>query len=73
MLFRSARDTAYAAVTLNGAVNDIFAAVSGRSLHEEEPMQRLWRDVAAGCAHFRLRWDAPALAYADAVLNDTPS
>lgn len=66
---RIARDTAFASVKCQEAVNELFAAVSGRTLHECEPLQRLWRDVTAGCSHARLRWDAPAEAWAAAALN----
>ena len=65
---RIARDTAYASALCSGAVNEIFAAVSGRALHETNPLQRIWRDVAAGCSHARLRWDAAADAFADDAL-----
>lgn len=66
---RIARDTAYAASLCSGAVNEIFAAVSGRALHETHPLQRIWRDVAAGCSHARLRWDPAADGYADDALT----
>lgn len=70
---RIARDTAFAAGRLQQVVNELFAAVSGRALHESEPLQQLWRDITAGCSHARLRWDLPAEMWAVmALAEDEP-
>jgi len=63
---RIARDTAFAAKGLRAAVETLFSAGSALTLRQDHPLQRIWRDVAAGTAHARLRWDEPALAYAAA-------
>ena len=68
---RVARDTAFASTKCQQTVNEIFAAVSGRTLHDWEPLQRIWRDITAGCSHARLRWDMPAEAWAAAVVSDS--
>ncbi|MFT5393474.1 MAG: 3-hydroxy-9,10-secoandrosta-1,3,5(10)-triene-9,17-dione monooxygenase [Gammaproteobacteria bacterium] len=70
---RISRDTAFAADLVSQAVNRVFAAASGRTLHESATLQRLWRDVAAGCSHARLRWDAPAEAYAQHLIEQERS
>jgi len=57
------RDAAFAAKLCNQATQRVFEAAGGSALHESRPLQRIFRDVTAGCAHARLRWEANALPY----------
>ena len=67
---RIVRNTAFAAVLCNRAVRRIFEAVGGSALRDTHPLQRLYRDVTAGCAHARLRWEPQALWFArDRVIS----
>ncbi len=61
--FRIFRDTAFAAKLCNQATQRVFEAAGGSALHESRPLQRIFRDVTAGCAHARLRWETNALPY----------
>ncbi|MEM7016349.1 MAG: acyl-CoA dehydrogenase family protein [Pseudomonadota bacterium] len=58
------RDTAFAARLCNRATQRVFEAAGGSQLHESKPLQRIFRDVTAGCAHARLQWDDQVLPYA---------
>ena len=64
------RDTAFAAKLSNRATNRIFEASGGSALKDSHPMQRIYRDVIAGCAHARLRWDEQAISFATVALSD---
>lgn len=66
---RIIRDTAYAAKLCNQATRRVFEAAGGSALHESQPMQRIFRDVTAGCAHARLMWDTQALPFAGMLAN----
>ena len=42
----------------------IFDTAGGTELHDSKPLQRIFRDVSAGCAHGAMRWDQRALDWA---------
>jgi len=57
------RDTVFAAKLCNQSTRRVFEAAGGSALHESKPLQRIFRDVTAGCAHAKLRWESNALPY----------
>lgn len=61
---RIMRDTAYAAKLCNQASHRLFESAGGSALHNSNRLQRIFRDVTAGCAQARLHWDAQAEPYA---------
>ncbi|MDA0791202.1 MAG: acyl-CoA dehydrogenase family protein [Proteobacteria bacterium] len=67
---RIIRDTAYAARLCNQATRRVFEAAGGSALHESRPIQRIFRDVTAGCAHAKLQWDGNALPYASMLVGE---
>ena len=62
------RDIAYAVRLCASAVDRLYEASGGTSLHTHEPMQRYWRDVHAARLHAILTWDAAAAGWANASL-----
>ena len=70
MTARILRDTAFAARLCNQATRRVFEASGGSALHESQPIQRIFRDVTAGCAHARLQWDLNVLPYARIIVGD---
>jgi alkylation response protein AidB-like acyl-CoA dehydrogenase len=65
---RNQRDTALAADSLVGAVNQLFRA-SGTAGHSvQNPLQRLWRDVNSAAGHVVLQPGPSATAYTAAAL-----
>jgi alkylation response protein AidB-like acyl-CoA dehydrogenase len=67
---RILRDTAFAARLCNQATRRVFEVAGGGALHDSHPLQRIFRDVTAGCAHARLRWENNALPYAQILARD---
>lgn len=67
---RIVRDTAFAARLCNRATQRLFEAAGGAELQESRELQRIFRDVTAGCAHARLQWEAQALPYARMLAGD---
>jgi len=67
------RDAAFAAKLCNRATQRVFEAAGGSALHESRPLQRIFRDVTAGCSHARLRWEANALPYGRYLAQRTTS
>ena len=67
---RIVRDTAFAARLCNRATQRLFEAAGGAELRESGELQRIFRDVTAGCAHARLQWDAQVLPYARTLAGD---
>ncbi|MCH2351233.1 MAG: hypothetical protein MK322_07190 [Pseudomonadales bacterium] len=63
------RDTAYAAQLSKRATQRVFDISGGSALKKSNPLQRFYRDVTAGCAHARLRWDEQALSFASLSLT----
>lgn len=66
---RVLRDTAFCVRLCASAVDRLFEAAGGSALGEQEPLQRLWRDVMAARSHIVLTWDAAAHTYAHARLG----
>lgn len=64
------RDTGYAAKLCNQATRRLFEAAGGAALQSSGEMQRIFRNVAAGCNHARLVWDEQALPYGRVVVGD---
>ena len=67
---RIVRDTAFAARLCNRATQRLFEAAGGTELQESRELQRIFRDVTAGCAHARLQWEAQVLPYARMLATD---
>ena len=67
---RIMRDTAFAARLCNRATQRLFEAAGGAELQESRELQRIFRDVTAGCAHARLQWEAQVLPYARALADE---
>lgn len=67
---RIMRDTAFAARLCNRATQRLYEAAGGAELHESRALQRIFRDVTAGCAHARLQWEDQVLPYARALAGD---
>ena len=67
---RIMRDTAYAAKLCNQASHRLFESAGGSALHDSNQLQRIFRDVTAGCAQARLHWDAQAEPYARQLVRD---
>ena len=67
---RILRDTGFAARLCNRATQRLFEAAGGAELQESRELQRIFRDVTAGCAHARLQWEAQVLPYARALVED---
>lgn len=66
---RVLRDTAFCVRLCASAVDRLFEAAGGSALGEQEPLQRLWRDIMAARSHIVLTWDAAAHTYAHARLG----
>ena len=67
---RIMRDTAFAARLCNRATQRLFEAAGGAELQQSRELQRIYRDVTAGCAHARLQWDSQVLPYARALAEE---
>jgi 3-hydroxy-9,10-secoandrosta-1,3,5(10)-triene-9,17-dione monooxygenase len=70
---RILRDTSYVAQLCNQATQRLFAVAGGSALHESNDLQRIFRDVTAGCAHARLQWDIHATPYARQLIEEAAS
>ena len=57
------RDTAFAAKLCNSATRRLFESSGGNALHQHNEMERIFRDVSAGCNHAQLSWDRLAIPY----------
>ncbi|MBZ6295933.1 acyl-CoA dehydrogenase family protein [Streptomyces olivaceus] len=66
---RSQRDCALSADLLVGAVNRLFRASGTAGHSDEQPLQRIWRDVNSAAGHVVLQFGPCATAYADRVLD----
>ncbi len=67
---RILRDSAFAARLCNNATKRLFEAAGGTELHESRRLQRIFRDVTAGCAHARLQWEGQVLPYAHMLVGE---
>lgn len=52
------RAQAYSSKLAQDAITDIMGAMGAAGLLLDQPIQRYWRDVQAGAAHFGVNWDA---------------
>jgi 3-hydroxy-9,10-secoandrosta-1,3,5(10)-triene-9,17-dione monooxygenase len=52
------RAQAYSSKLAQDAVTDVMGAMGAGGLFLDQPIQRYWRDVQAGAAHFGINWDA---------------
>jgi len=73
MTTRILRDAAFAARLCNQATRRLFEAAGASELHDSRPLQRIFRDVTAGCAHARLQWEGQVLPYANMLVAESPS
>ena len=64
------RDTAFAAKLCNAATRRLFESSGGSALHQKNTMQRIFRDVSAGCNHAQLSWERLAAAHGRQLLED---
>ena len=67
---RILRDAAFTARLCNNATRRLFEAAGGTELHESRTLQRIFRDVTAGCAHARLQWEGQVLPYAHMLVGE---
>jgi alkylation response protein AidB-like acyl-CoA dehydrogenase len=70
MTTRILRDTAFAARLCNQATRRLFEAAGGSELHDSRPLQRIFRDMTAACAHARLQWEGQVLPYANMLVAE---
>ena len=63
------RDASYCARCCVEAMDLVFDAAGGSALFKSNPLQRAWRDVHAGAAHFILQWDVVGPAYGRVMLG----
>ena len=64
------RDTAFAARLCNAATRRLFESSGGSALHQQNTMQRIFRDVSAGCNHAQLSWERLATSHGRQLLED---
>jgi 3-hydroxy-9,10-secoandrosta-1,3,5(10)-triene-9,17-dione monooxygenase len=69
---RLRRDGAYAARLCAHAVDLLFEAGGGEFLYEDNPIQRIFRDVHAAQNHYALTWDVAASAAGKFMLGVAP-
>ena len=67
---RIMRDTAFAAKLCNAATRRLFESSGGGALNLKNDMQRIFRDVTAGCNHAKLSWEELALPYGRTLLEN---
>ena len=72
MRLRNRLDHAFAARLLLQAVDALFAASGGQSIHLDKPIQRIWRDAHAAGSHLSLNWDAVSTMYGQYALGLVP-
>lgn len=71
-LARHRRDHAYVARLCLSAVSRVFDASGAHALQEENPLQRIHRDVAAGVHQLGLNWDLVAEDYGRVIQGLPP-
>jgi len=70
---RSRRDQAYSVDMAKRAAELLFNAQGGHGLHDDNPVQRAFRDLEAVQAHIVGCWDVPALNYGQVMLGVPPA
>lgn len=63
------RDGAYTTQMCVKAVDLLFAGAGGNAIYLTHPLQRAWRDVHAGAAHFVVNWDVAGTLYGRVALG----
>ncbi len=63
------RDGAYTTQMCVKAVDLLFAGAGGNAIYLAHPLQRAWRDVHAGSAHFVVNWDVAGTLYGRVALG----
>jgi 3-hydroxy-9,10-secoandrosta-1,3,5(10)-triene-9,17-dione monooxygenase len=66
------RDGAYAAGMCVRAVDLVFTGAGGGAIHEENPLQRSFRDVHAAYGHIGLNWDFNGAMFGRVTLGLPP-
>jgi len=69
---RNRLDHAFTARLLLKAVDALFAASGGQSIHLDKPIQRVWRDAHAAGSHLSLNWDAVSTMFGQHALGLVP-
>lgn len=72
MRIRNRLGHAFCAKLALQAVDALFSASGGQSIHLERPIQRIWRDAHAGGSHLSLNWDAVSTMYGQHTLGLEP-
>ena len=72
MRLRNRLDHAFSARLLLQAIDALFAASGGQSIHLDKPIQRIWRDAHAAGSHLSLNWDAVSTMYGQHALGLPP-
>ena len=72
MRLRNRLDHAFSARLLLQAIDALFAASGGQSIHLDKPIQRVWRDAHAAGSHLSLNWDAVSTMYGQHALGLVP-
>lgn len=72
MRLRNRLDHAFCARLLLQAVDALFYASGGQSIHLDKPIQRVWRDSHAAASHLSLNWDAVSTMYGQYALGLQP-
>jgi alkylation response protein AidB-like acyl-CoA dehydrogenase len=66
---RNARDAAYAARLLVGAVDDLMRAGGTAAQDKGNKLQRCWRDVTIASSHAALGFERSAQAFTETLLS----
>ena len=69
---RNRLDHAFCARLLLQAIDALFNASGGQSIHLDKPIQRVWRDAHAAASHLSLNWDAVGAMYGQYALGLPP-
>ena len=64
------RDCGWGVRSLARAVDRLYEASGANAMREDEPIQRIWRDVHAARSHAILTWDHAANMYSKALLEN---
>ena len=67
----SRRNSSYSTKLAQSARELIFEAAGGTALYTTNPLQEIFRDIAAGAAHLSLTWHRFAPFYAQIQLGQT--
>jgi hypothetical protein len=62
-MFRARRDIAFSVKLARQAVDRIYGLCGAHALYDGSPLQLIFRDTHAACAHLFLKWEVNALPY----------